>query len=146
MVWVDGRFWRTGCPSQKLENKHHGPYHVIQAIGTHAYELDLPDTVRKHRVFRVSLLHLAADDPFATFPVTSSDPRVPYPPARLRQEPSPWSYQTPRHRDSLRATHLRLRASSPFTNLLTTTTTFCRVRCLTGTYPCGKGSVARPAP
>jgi len=64
MVWVDGRFWRTGCPSQKLENKHHGPYHVIQAIGTHAYELDLPDTVRKHRVFRVSLLHLAADDPF----------------------------------------------------------------------------------
>jgi hypothetical protein len=32
-------------------------------VGTHAYELDIPDTVRKHRVFPVSLLHLAADDP-----------------------------------------------------------------------------------
>jgi len=64
MVWIDGWFWRTQCPSRKLENKHHGPFRVIQAVGTHAYELDLPNTVRKHRVFPVSLLHLAADDPF----------------------------------------------------------------------------------
>ena len=63
MVWIDGRFWRTERPSRKLENKHHGPYRVIQAIGTRAYELDLPGTIRKHRVFPVSLLHLAADDP-----------------------------------------------------------------------------------
>jgi hypothetical protein len=63
MVWIDGRFWRTERPSRKLENKHHGPYEVIQAIGTHAYELNLPDTIRKHRVFPVSLLHLAAKDP-----------------------------------------------------------------------------------
>ena len=39
MVWIDGRFWRTERPSRKLENKHHGPYQVIRAIGTHAYEL-----------------------------------------------------------------------------------------------------------
>ena len=64
LVCIDGRFWHTERPSRKLENKHHGPYRVIQAIGTHAYELDLPDTVRKHRVFPVSLLHLAANDPF----------------------------------------------------------------------------------
>jgi len=64
MGWVDARFWRTGRPSRKLENKHQGPYRDIQSIGRHAYELDLPDTVRKRRVFPVSLLHLAADDPF----------------------------------------------------------------------------------
>jgi len=63
MVWIDGRHWRTERPSRKLENKHHGPYRVIQAIGTHAYELDLPRSVQKHRTFPVSLLHLAADDP-----------------------------------------------------------------------------------
>jgi hypothetical protein len=63
MVWVDGRHWRTERPSRKLENKHHGPYRVSCLVGTHAYELDIPDTVRKHRVFPVSLLHLAADDP-----------------------------------------------------------------------------------
>jgi len=32
-------------------------------VGTHAYEQDIPDTVRKDRVFPISLLHLAADDP-----------------------------------------------------------------------------------
>jgi hypothetical protein len=63
MVWIDGRFWCTERPSRKLENKHHGPYQVIQAIGTHAYELNLPDTIRKYRVFPVSLLHLAANGP-----------------------------------------------------------------------------------
>jgi len=62
MVWIDGRFWRTQRPSRKLENKHHGPFRVIQAVGTHAYERDLPNMVRKHRVFPVSLLHLAAND------------------------------------------------------------------------------------
>jgi len=50
-------------PSRKLENKHHRPYRISCLVGTHAYELDIPDTVRKHRVFLISLLHLAADDP-----------------------------------------------------------------------------------
>jgi len=60
---VDGRHWRTERPSRKLENKHHGPYRVIRAIGTHAYELDIPNAIQKHRTFPVSLLHAAADDP-----------------------------------------------------------------------------------
>jgi len=63
LVWVDGRHWRTERPSRKLENKHHGPYQVIRAIGTHAYELDIPNAIQKHRTFLVSLLHAAADDP-----------------------------------------------------------------------------------
>ena len=63
LIWVDGRHWRTERPSRKLENKHHGPYRVIRAIGTHAYELDIPNAIQKHRTFPVSLLHAAADDP-----------------------------------------------------------------------------------
>jgi len=60
---VDGRHWRTERPSGKLENKHHGPYRVIGAIGTHAYELDIPNAIQKHRTFPVSLLHAAANNP-----------------------------------------------------------------------------------
>jgi len=63
LVWVDGRNWRTARPSRKLENKHHGPYRIVRTIGTHAYELDIPATIQKHRTFPVSLLHTAADDP-----------------------------------------------------------------------------------
>ena len=48
LVWVDGRNWRTSQLSWKLENKHHGPYHVIRTIGTHADELDIPATISKH--------------------------------------------------------------------------------------------------
>jgi len=60
---VDGRHCRTEWLSRKLENKHHGPYRVIRAIGTHAYELDIPNAIQKHRTVPVSLLHAVADDP-----------------------------------------------------------------------------------
>jgi len=63
LVWVDGWNWRTARPSRKLENKHHGPYHIARTIGMHAYELDMLATIQKHRTFPVSLLHAAADDP-----------------------------------------------------------------------------------
>jgi len=63
MVWVGGRHCRTERPSRNLENKYHGPYRVSCLVGIHTYELDIPDTVRKHRVFPVSKLHLTADDP-----------------------------------------------------------------------------------
>jgi len=56
MVWVDGRNWRTERPSRKLDNKHHGPYRILGTIGTHAYELNIPATIRKHRTFPVSFI------------------------------------------------------------------------------------------
>ena len=62
LVWVDGRNWRTAHPSRRFENKHHRPDRVIRTIGTHAYELDIPATIRKHRTFPVSLLYAAAED------------------------------------------------------------------------------------
>jgi len=63
LVWVDRRNWQTARPSWKLENKHQRPYRIIRTIGTHAYELDIPATIQKHRTFPVSLLHAAAEDP-----------------------------------------------------------------------------------
>ena len=62
LVWVDGRNWRTERPSRKLENKHHGPYQVVRTFGTHAYELDIPNTIQKHCTFPVSLLHATTED------------------------------------------------------------------------------------
>jgi len=59
LVWVDGMHWRTEQLSRKLENKHHGSYRVIRVIGTHAYELDIPNAIQKHCTFPVSLLHAA---------------------------------------------------------------------------------------
>lgn len=39
------------------------PYHIIRTIGTHIYELDIPATIQKYRIFPVSLLHPATKDP-----------------------------------------------------------------------------------
>ena len=63
LVWLDSRNIRTERPSRKLENKFLGPYKVTRAIGTHAYEIDIPNTMRNHRTFPVSLLYPAANDP-----------------------------------------------------------------------------------
>jgi hypothetical protein len=63
LVWLDARNLRTERPSRKLENKHLGPYRVVRAIGTHAYELDIPGTMNHHRTFPVSLLNPAQSDP-----------------------------------------------------------------------------------
>jgi len=61
-VWLNSKNIRTRRPSRKLDNKHHGPYEVKGMIGTHAYRLDLPNTMKIHNVFHVWLLHLVAKD------------------------------------------------------------------------------------
>jgi hypothetical protein len=62
LIWLDSRNLRTERPSRKLENKHLGPYRVVRAVGTHAYELDIPDTMKNHRTFPVSLLNPASSN------------------------------------------------------------------------------------
>lgn len=55
-VWLLRRHIKTTRPSSKLDAKKLGPYRVIERIGQNAYRLDLPDTMRIHNVFNVSLL------------------------------------------------------------------------------------------
>jgi len=46
-----------------LDNKRHRPYEVKARVGKHAYCLELPNTMKIHNVFHLSLLDLAANTP-----------------------------------------------------------------------------------
>ena len=64
MVFLDTRNILTTRPCRKLDNKHAGPFKVIQKVGTRAYELDLPAEMQlSTKVFHVSLLEPARNDP-----------------------------------------------------------------------------------
>ena len=63
-VWLDARNIKTRCPTKKLDHRRLRPYKVIESVGPSAVRLLLPDTVRLHPVFHVSLLEHAATDPF----------------------------------------------------------------------------------
>ena len=62
LVWLDARHIRTIRPSSKLDFKRLGPFAVIEPVGTHAYRLDLPPTMKVHPVFHVSLLSAVSTD------------------------------------------------------------------------------------
>lgn len=47
---------KTHRPMKKLDDKFSGPYKVLGKVGSRAYRLELPDTMKNHPVFHVSLL------------------------------------------------------------------------------------------
>ena len=55
---------RLPCPSKKLAPKFMGPFPVKRKINLASYELSLPNSLKIHPVFHVSLLKPAAPDPF----------------------------------------------------------------------------------
>ncbi|KAK9652865.1 hypothetical protein HCH54_010281 [Aspergillus fumigatus] len=62
-VWLDARNIRTLRPQKKLDWKYLGPFRIKKIISPHAYELELPASMRIHPVFNVSLLRPVAEDP-----------------------------------------------------------------------------------
>ena len=62
-AWLQRRFITTTRPSNKLDFKRLGPFEVLERVGSHAYRLSLPDTMKVHPVFHVSLLEPTPSDP-----------------------------------------------------------------------------------
>ena len=63
MVWLSSKHITTKRPSRQLDQKQLGSFKVIKLVGSLAYKLKLPPTMRIHPVFHISLLEAAADDP-----------------------------------------------------------------------------------
>jgi len=62
-VWLDARNIRTIRQTRKLDWKHMGPFRVCKQVSPYAYELELPASIRIHRVQPVSLLDQVIEDP-----------------------------------------------------------------------------------
>ena len=55
-VWLKGVHLCTDRLSKKLDHHHLGPFSVLKKISDQAYQLSLPDIMKVHPVFHVSLL------------------------------------------------------------------------------------------
>jgi len=62
-VWLDAQHIRTTRPARKFDWKRLGPFEVLQRVSPYAYELELPASIRIHRVQPVSRLDPLKDDP-----------------------------------------------------------------------------------
>jgi len=74
MVWLLPRNIRTTRPCKKLDYKKIGPFKILARIGTSAYNLDLPASMRIHNTFHISLLELYNDN---KLPSQRSEPPLP---------------------------------------------------------------------
>ncbi|KAF8703940.1 Chromo (CHRromatin Organization MOdifier) domain, partial [Rhizoctonia solani] len=55
-VWLMTTNIQTKRPAKKLDNKKAGPFTITKKILSHAYRLDLPNTIKIHNVFHLNLL------------------------------------------------------------------------------------------
>jgi len=74
MVWLLPRNIRTTRPCKKLDYKKIGPFKILATIGTSAYKLDLPASMRIHNTLHISLLELYNDN---KLPSQRSEPPPP---------------------------------------------------------------------
>jgi hypothetical protein len=54
-VWLWRKYVKTTRLSNKLDFNLIGPYSILEKIGSKAYKLDLPPSVKIHPVFHISL-------------------------------------------------------------------------------------------
>lgn len=64
IVWLNVKKIRIQGLAVKLENRRLGSFLITEAIESLTYRLELPASIKIHPVFHVSLLELAADDPY----------------------------------------------------------------------------------
>ena len=76
MVWLDGKDLKTDRPSKKLEDKRYGPYKITKVVGSNAYELKLPPTMKIHPVFNVVKLMPHHPDPVGRKAPSRSPPVI----------------------------------------------------------------------
>jgi hypothetical protein len=79
-VWLRSTNVRTERQSKKLDWKRLGPFTVIERVGTQAYRLELPKTMKIHSVFHVTLL-----DPYQESSIPGRA-QVPAPPVIIEDE------------------------------------------------------------
>jgi len=98
-VWLRRRNIQTTRPSNKLDHKQIGPYTILEKVGSRAYKLDLPATVRIYPVFHISLLEPTA----STEPIPGH--QQPPPPPVIVQEQQEWEVEkildSRRHRNQI---------------------------------------------
>lgn len=56
MVWLSAKNIKSQRPTGKLDYKKLGPFKIIGLVGSRAYRLDLPLSMRIHPVFHINLL------------------------------------------------------------------------------------------
>ena len=61
-VWITTKNWKTDRPSCKLDYQMAGLYKILEKVG-HAYQVQLPDSVKVYSVFVPNRLCKAASDP-----------------------------------------------------------------------------------
>jgi len=81
MVWFLTRNVRTTRPCKKLDYKKIGPFKILAKIGSSAYKLDLPDTMKIHNTIHISLLEPYEDNKLP------SQRQEPPPPIIIEGEP-----------------------------------------------------------
>jgi hypothetical protein len=72
-VWLSAKHIQTARPSKKLDYKRLGPFKITKVINRNAYRLELPNSMKVHNVFHVSLLDRYAE------PVPGQQPSEPQP-------------------------------------------------------------------
>jgi len=85
--WLQRKHLLTTQQLNKLDHKQIGPYTILEKVGSRAYKLDLPATVKIHPVFYINLLE----------PTASTEPipvhHQPPPPPIIVQEQQEWKVE-----------------------------------------------------
>ncbi|SAL96256.1 hypothetical protein [Absidia glauca] len=76
-VYLSTKNHKTQRPCTKLDHKRIGPFKIIAKVGSHAYKLELPPSIRIHPVFHVNLLTPATNKALQDVPGRIVEPPPP---------------------------------------------------------------------